>query len=108
MPNTISPTRSLLPLAAAGWVVSVLLAVPLAREGDEQKRAQPPHENLALFAHSDACIACHNNLTTSRGEDVSIGSMWRATIMANSARDPYWQASVRRETIDHPIRGAEI
>ena len=34
--------------------------------------------------------------------------MWRATMMANSARDPYWQASVRRETIDHPTRAADI
>src|SRR5438552_19097142 len=23
-------------------------------------------------------------------------------MMANSARDPYWQASVRRESVDHP------
>jgi hypothetical protein len=29
-------------------------------------------------------------------------------MMANSARDPYWQASVRRETIDHPERSADI
>ena len=28
--------------------------------------------------------------------------------MANSSRDPYWQASIRRETIDHPQAGAEI
>ncbi len=28
--------------------------------------------------------------------------------MANSARDPYWQASVRRETIDHASHSAEI
>jgi len=28
--------------------------------------------------------------------------------MANSARDPYWQASVRREDIDHPEARAEI
>ncbi len=29
-------------------------------------------------------------------------------MMANSARDPYWQASVRRETMDHPSAGAVI
>jgi len=28
--------------------------------------------------------------------------------MANSSRDPYWQASVRRETIDHPESRAMI
>jgi hypothetical protein len=39
---------------------------------------------------------------------VSIGFDWRATMMANSSRDPYWQASVRRETIDHAESTAEI
>ena len=53
-------------------------------------------------------MACHNGLLTPSGEDVSIGVGWRASMMANSARDPYWQASVRRETIDHPERRAEI
>jgi hypothetical protein len=54
------------------------------------------------FHTSDRCFACHNELTTSNGHDISIGLAWRASIMANSSRDPYWQASVRRETIDHP------
>ncbi len=60
------------------------------------------------FQTSDRCIACHNQLTTPQGEDVSIGFEWRASMMANSARDPYWQASVRRETIDHPESQALI
>src|SRR5678816_2140599 len=54
-----------------------------------------------LFQTSDRCFACHNTLSTSGGENISIGTSWRPTMMANSARDPYWQASVRRETIDH-------
>jgi hypothetical protein len=29
-------------------------------------------------------------------------------MMANSSRDPYWQAAVRRETIDHPAAVAKI
>ena len=29
-------------------------------------------------------------------------------MMANSARDPFWQAAVRRETIDHPAAAAAI
>ncbi len=56
----------------------------------------------ALFISSDRCQACHNGLVTSRGEDVSIGSNWRASMMANAARDPYWQASIRRETLANP------
>lgn len=55
-----------------------------------------------LFATSDRCLACHNGITTPSGEDVSIGFAWRASIMANAARDPYWQAAVRREIADHP------
>src|SRR5262245_9086423 len=55
-----------------------------------------------LFQTSDRCFACHNTLSTSSGEDISIGFAWRPTMMANSARDPYWQAGVRRESIDHP------
>ena len=61
-----------------------------------------------MFAPSSECVACHNNLVTSSGEDVSIGATWRGTMMANSARDPYVLASVRRETIDHPSRAADI
>jgi hypothetical protein len=61
-----------------------------------------------MFALSSDCIACHNNLVSPAGEDVSIGANWRGTMMANSARDPYWQASVRRETMDHPSKAAEI
>ena len=56
------------------------------------------------FETSDRCVACHNGLTTATGEDISIGVHWRTSMMANSARDPYWMASVRRETIDHPER----
>ncbi|GAC1432055.1 MAG: hypothetical protein NVS1B11_02830 [Terriglobales bacterium] len=64
-------------------------------------RAQHP-EIKPEFHTSDRCIGCHNGLRTQAGEDVSIGFDWRASIMANSSRDPYWQASVRRESIDHP------
>ena len=53
-------------------------------------------------------MACHNGLTAASGEDVSIGSNWRASMMANASRDPYWQAAVRREVIDHPEAQAAI
>ncbi len=37
-----------------------------------------------------------------------MGSAWNPTMMANAARDPYWQAGVRREIIDHPEARAAI
>src|SRR5438093_9635405 len=70
-------------------------------------RAQHPGLDRK-FQTSDRCLACHNGLKTSSGEDISIGFDWRAGMMANSSRDPYWQASVRRESIDHPGSKAAI
>jgi hypothetical protein len=55
-----------------------------------------------VFRTSDRCVACHNGLKTRDGKDISIGLDWSASIMANASRDPYWQGSVRRESIDHP------
>jgi hypothetical protein len=89
--------------ACAVWVVAVLVAHPVA----QVRPAAAAHANLS-FETSDSCLACHNGLTTPDGQDVSIGVSWRASMMANSARDPYWQASVRRETIDHPSSAAAI
>ncbi len=66
------------------------------------------HAAESTFQTSDRCIACHNELKTPSGQDVSIGFEWRASVMANSSRDPYWQASVRRETIDHPQVASHI
>ena len=65
-------------------------------------RAENGQPRSPQFQTSDRCIACHNGLLTPSGEDVSIGFDWRASTMANSSRDPYWQASVRRESLDHP------
>ncbi|MDB4873899.1 MAG: hypothetical protein JWM41_345 [Gemmatimonadetes bacterium] len=62
----------------------------------------------AHFLTADRCMACHNGLSTPSGRDASIGLDWRASMMANSSRDPYWQASVRREVLDHTTARAEI
>ena len=60
------------------------------------------------FQTSDRCVACHNGLKTQTGEDISIGVNWMTSMMANSGRDPYWMAGVRRETIDHPAATSSI
>lgn len=64
--------------------------------------------STAVFQTSDRCFACHNGLVSASGEDFSIGHHWSATMMANSGRDPYWQAGVRREVMDHPKARAAI
>ena len=67
-----------------------------------------PAETGALFQPATQCMTCHNGMMTPGGEDVSFGTLWRASIMAHSARDPYWQAGVRREVMDHPRAQAAI
>ncbi len=69
-----------------------------------QAEAQAPQ----LFVTSDRCVACHNQLVTPSGTDVSIGTDWQSSMMAHSSRDPYWQGSVRREIMAHPSASAAI
>ena len=69
---------------------------------------QPQATAGPLFETAENCLACHNGLTATSGEDVSFGSAWRGSMMANSSRDPYWHAAVRRETIDHPEAAGHI
>jgi hypothetical protein len=99
-----------LPGVLAGlWVASLYAvsgpdgAAPL----QVSPRAQAAHA-ADLFQTAETCMVCHDNLVTPSGQNVSFGTDWRATMMANSSRDPYWQASVRREIMDHPEAQAEI
>lgn len=61
-----------------------------------------------LFESAEVCMTCHNGLVTPSGEDISFGTAWQSSMMAHSARDPYWQAGVRRELMDHPKAQAAI
>ncbi len=87
-------------------LVLALAAFPAYRRGNSETKTENAKGDKVhpgtVFRTSDRCVACHNGMKTSDGEDVSIGFDWRASVMANSSRDPYWQGSVRRESIDHP------
>jgi hypothetical protein len=65
-------------------------------------------ESSPDFHTSEKCVNCHGKVITSESETMSIAADWGASIMANSARDPYWQGSVRREVLDHRQAGAAI
>lgn len=60
----------------------------------------------ALFSGSGNCQLCHGAASTANvtgtGEDVSPPSTWRSAMMANAARDPFWQAQVISESMDLP------
>lgn len=56
----------------------------------------------ALFSTSGNCAYCHTAMKDAAGNDVSIDSDWRSSIMANSTLDPYYRASVRSEVLANP------
>lgn len=89
-------------------LLGVVFSWPRVSQGEPAKNPAQNKVTLPHFQTSDRCFACHNLLQTASGEDVSIGFDWRASMMANSSRDPYWQGSVRREVMDHPESKAEI
>jgi hypothetical protein len=104
------PGRASIAAAAILWSVLLLVTVRAGRHQSPERgpsRADVPPD-VSMFAPSSECLACHNNLVTPLGEDVSIGASWRSSMMANSARDPYVLASVRREMLDHPSHAEEI
>jgi len=63
---------------------------------------------------SGVCSDCHNNenmvVPTESGtpKNVSIGTAWRTSVMANSTRDPYWHAVVAWELDEFPMLEDEI
>lgn len=62
----------------------------------------------ALFKASGECAGCHGfdetgfSMVDAEGNDVNVTDDWRATMMANSARDPFWRAKVSHEVLVNP------
>jgi len=90
------------------FILAVAIIVLCLPNSDHAAGSDRKSGKIELFQVSDRCFACHNGLSNSSGEDISIGFGWRPSMMANSARDPYWQAGVRRESLDHAESKAVI
>ncbi len=67
-----------------------------------------------LFPTAKTCGGCHGRdplmhaLVTTSGTDVNIFDDWRSTMMANSAKDPFWRAKVSHEIIVNPSHSKEL
>lgn len=83
---------------ASLWVLLGGIAIVTSLATADAKTPKVPD----MFVASDRCLSCHNGLITPSGQNVSIGTNWQSSMMAHSSRDPYWQASVRRESLEHP------
>jgi len=76
---------------------------------DYSKRGTPLTDfATSNFVGSHHCSKCHDNLTDGAGNNVSISANWRSTMMANAAKDPFWQAKVKSEVQRNPALAKEI
>ncbi len=93
-------TRTL--LAGASLVVWAMVAV--LAQAQEAPRPSVPLATFttADFSGSGNCTLCHSGLTDTTGQDVSIGTHWRSTMMANAGKDPLWRAKVSAEVARNP------
>lgn len=87
------------------------LAQPWRHGGGRGGFMGPMHRGALLQSHfvaSSNCAFCHTSLWDAAGEDVSIDSNWRSTMMAHASRDPLWQAKMHSEVLRNPQLQAVI
>ena len=114
----MSPRRTLSfrsPLVFSAAALSLSLALGAARE--PQPAATPaalpavaPQEDLPGpgVATSETCTLCHAEsvnamaMRDSKGNTIAPFDLWQSTMMANSARDPFWRAVMSAEMAATP------
>lgn len=83
----------------------------------ELSRAQEPHQSPVhdtRFLSSEACAVCHASsvaaqaMRDSQGRNVAPYDLWRGSMMAHSAVDPYWRAAVSAEVLATPSQREHI
>ena len=100
-----------LAVTVAIWLLALFFThEPRAAESQVAEPAVqiPAGHPDTLFLTSHDCLACHNGLTTPTGEDVSIGVSWRASMMANSSRDPVLAGGGEARSDGSSLGAAEI
>ena len=72
-------------------------------------RSNPAFEGTH-HAGSDSCASCHNDPSMTINtpipdvtRNVSLGTAWETSVMANATRDPYWHAVVASELHNFPM-----
>jgi Cytochrome c554 and c-prime len=98
-------------LLGLGWTLQSLVApTPFVNclRGDILPLDSLYEGNNGSFASAGTCDHCHgfdsNGLASVdlEGGDVNVVDDWRSSMMANSAKDPYWRAKVSEEVNHFP------
>ena len=109
---------------------SVLLVLLLSAWDFAMRPALGPHGRLELallrsadslpviigtyFTTAGRCAGCHGRdlqgiaSIDAQGRDVNVVDDWRSTIMANSARDPFFRAKMRHESLVNPAHADSL
>jgi len=91
--------------------ISIQNTIPPASVGFGTTPSLPPSDHTFEGEHysgSGACGVCHNELFDDDGNDVSIGTAWETSTMANAARDPYWRAKAAATIKNFPHLEHEV
>ncbi|MDF1554356.1 MAG: multiheme c-type cytochrome [Deferrisomatales bacterium] len=88
-------------------LLGAALGTAVAQQGGGPGGTGLPTEETDLFAGSGICARCHEGLLENR-VDVSPVTLWRASMMGNSAKDPVWLAKVSAEGAELPDLAAAI
>ena len=65
-------------------------------------QAENDNFTTSHFSGSGNCAMCHDGLTDTSGDNVSIVSDWGTSMMANATKDPFWRAKVATELERNP------
>lgn len=71
-------------------------------------------DSSQYFPTAALCSGCHGYdidgiaMFDNEGEDVNIHDDWRSSMMANSAKDPFWRAKVSHEITINPSHSLDI
>jgi len=101
------------------FIILILSFLPLTQQAtsfhSEAERkyfakmaAHPPLDSALIFPTAISCVGCHgpdpmqNAYIDNDGNDVNLYDDWQSSMMANSAKDPFWRAKVSHEVATFP------
>ena len=82
--------------------------------GNQEESSDPHVSKDVRFLASQECALCHassqraNAMRDAQGNTVAPYDLWSGSMMANSARDPYWRAAVSAEVHQNPLHKQHI
>ncbi len=74
----------------------------------------PPQDTNHIFPTAKRCSGCHgfdpqmNAMVDWEGNDINTHDDWSTSMMANSAKDPFWRAKVSHEVLVNPSHKLDL